>query len=159
MSWIIDLHHIWMKNFTAGTKTMVLHKTFTMRSNGEKNWSDTFSVHGVVPFIQNCSVVSPTRWARQCIVSIMNRIQSVIPSLGNSFVYFINYWLASYLDYEGNQHNRFCMTHLLWDPMVKKTEATLFLSTECIKLYNMHAEVQAFFQMLSSHCRAWDLST
>ena len=31
--------------------------------------------------------------------------------------------LASYLDekfHQGNQHNSFCMTCLLWDPMVKK---------------------------------------
>ena len=31
-----------------------------------------------------------------------------------------------------NQHNRFCMTHVLWDPMVKKGGATVFLATVCI---------------------------
>ena len=43
----------------------------------------------------------------------------------------MNNRLASYLDEkfnQANQHNSFCMTCLLWDPMVKKTGATVFLS-------------------------------
>ena len=46
--------------------------------------------------------------------------------------------LASYLDekyYYGNQLTGFCMTSLLWDPMVKITGATLFLSTVCISVF------------------------
>ena len=42
--------------------------------------------------------------------------------------------LASYSDvkfHQGSQHNSFCMTHLLWDPMVKEGGATLLLSTVC----------------------------
>ena len=45
--------------------------------------------------------------------------------------------LASYLDENfcfGNQHNSFCMIHLLWDPMVKKGGATVFVSSVCITI-------------------------
>ena len=36
-----------MKTFTRGTSTTVFACTFTMGSNGEKNWGDTFPVQYV----------------------------------------------------------------------------------------------------------------
>ena len=39
--------------------------------------------------------------------------------------------LASYSDVKfhlGSQHNSFCMTHLLWDPMVTSGGVTVFVS-------------------------------
>ena len=63
----------------------------------------------------------------------MENISIKIPSKKIT-VYVNNNGLASYLNEKlkrGNQRNGFCITCLLWDPMVKTAEVTIFVSSVC----------------------------
>ena len=66
-------------------------------------------------------------YPEQCIPSIRCCVRKML-------IYIMNNKLVPYLDEKfkkRNQHNGFCLTHLLWNPIMKKNGVTIFISSVC----------------------------